>query len=97
MSTPRHRADAVEDTSRAPTSARHPTSDTPIFEALVGELAAQKGIGWPVVEPDPLPDPDPPTERFRAPQFLDGRVDPVSDVEHREPMNSLFRNPLVDA
>jgi hypothetical protein len=71
MSTPRHRADAVEESSRAPASARLPGSDTPIYDALVGELAGRHAIRW------PDHDPDPPTERFPALPFPDGWFAPL--------------------
>src|SRR5215475_9785858 len=96
MNTPKHRRNAVE---RAPTEAVSrssrvspvPSSDTPIYEALIAEWADRRATGWPMVEPEPAPDPDPPTERLPALEFPEGWFDPLPEVKHHKPpLEGLF-------
>lgn len=101
MNTPKHRRDTVEraSTEAASRSSRVPpvsSSDTPIYAALVAEWAALQAVGWPVVESEPAPDPDPPTERFPALQLPDGWFDALPEVEHHgPPLESLFCRAVV--
>lgn len=93
MSTPHHRADAVETSSRAPVSARLPATDTPIYDRLVWELTT----GWPVAEPDSptVPELDPPTLPTVQ---LDQWFEEWSEVTHTDnPNRSLFRQAMVGA